>query len=623
MYNHHNDPPSHMETTCGSLLSELQKIWDEVGEPDVERDTMLLELEQECLEAYRRKVDQANRCRAQMRQAVADSEAELAYLCAALGERPVHIRKFEQSTASLKKELELITPQLDEMRKRKNERRRQFVEILDQIHNISKELCRSTEDNLFTMAIDESDLSLKQLEELQRQSVTLQKEKGDRLKQVLDHLNTLESLCLVLGTDFKHTVSEIHPTLDGSSSTKNISVDTIERLAAAICSLKEVKIQRMQRLQDLATTMVELWCLMDTPIQEQQKFQNVTQNIGASEDEISEPNILSLEFINFAEAEVLRLQQIKSSKIKEVLLKKKLDLEELCRTAHMVAKAHAQDYSVEAVECGALDPSYLLEQIELQISKVKEEAFSRTDILEKIEKWLAACEEECWLEEYNRDDNRYNAGRGTHLILKRAEKARALVNKIPAMVETLTAKARTWEKERGVEFSYDGVRLLSMLEQYSVLKQEKEQERQRQRDQKRLQGLLIAEQEALFGSKPSPTKSGKKVSRPSMGGSYNNRFSLGGAMLQIANAEKIGHSSSILKKSNRVKQQTFQNQSLSSGSHFKLYHFKVIFLIVDCFVGCKFVWACWKGGYSSTITRQFNHFVNDAGTSIICPYIIQ
>jgi hypothetical protein len=29
------------------------------------------------------------------------------------------------------------------------------------------------------------------------------------------------------------------------------------------------------------------------------------------------------------------------------------------------------------------------------------------------------------------DDNRYNAGRGAHLTLKRAEKARILVNKIP------------------------------------------------------------------------------------------------------------------------------------------------------------------------------------------------
>lgn len=49
-----------------------------------------------------------------------------------------------------------------------------------------------------------------------------------------------------------------------------------------------------------------------------------------------------------------------------------------------------------------MDPASVLEQIELQIAKVKEEAFSRKEILEKIDKWLAACDEECWLEEYNR-----------------------------------------------------------------------------------------------------------------------------------------------------------------------------------------------------------------------------
>lgn len=54
---------------------------------------MLLELERECLEVYRRKVDQANRCRAQLRQAIADAEAELAAICSAMGERPVHIRQ--------------------------------------------------------------------------------------------------------------------------------------------------------------------------------------------------------------------------------------------------------------------------------------------------------------------------------------------------------------------------------------------------------------------------------------------------------------------------------------------------------------------------------------------------
>ena len=51
---------------------------------------------------------------------------------------------------------------------------------------------------------------------------------------------------------------------------------------------------------------------------------------------------------------------------------------------------------------GVVDPAFILEQIELQVAKVKEEAFSRKEILEKVEKWLSACDEECWLEEYNR-----------------------------------------------------------------------------------------------------------------------------------------------------------------------------------------------------------------------------
>ena len=54
----------------------------------------------------------------------------------------------------------------------------------------------------------------------------------------------------------------------------------------------------MQQFHDLATSMLELWNLMDTPIEEQQMFQNVTCNIAASEHEIMEPNMLSVEFIN-------------------------------------------------------------------------------------------------------------------------------------------------------------------------------------------------------------------------------------------------------------------------------------------------------------------------------------
>ncbi|KAJ0538774.1 putative microtubule-associated protein, MAP65/Ase1/PRC1 [Helianthus annuus] len=523
------DPLMQVETTCGSLLHELQIIWDEVGESDVEKDKMLLELERECLEVYRRKVDLANRSRAQLRKAIAECEAELATVCSAMGERPVHIRQSDQNTKSLKAELRAILPELEEMRKRKSERKNQFIEVLEQIQKIQMEIYTTSAKTL----LDETDLSLRKLEELHVQLQALEKEKSDRIKKVLDHMNTLNSLCLVLGMDFNQTVHEINPGLAETEGTESLSNDAIGSLAAAIRKLHEVKIERMQRLQNLARSLLELWNLMDTPVEEQQMFQSVTCNIAATEQEITEPNLLSVEFINYVEAEVSRLEALKSSKMKELVFKKRLELEDICRKTHLLPEADSSmEIAMEAIETGAIDPASLLEQIELQIGKVKEEAYSRKEILDKVEKWISACEEECWLEEYNNDDNRYNAGRGAHLTLKRAEKARALVNKLPGMVEALAVKTITWENEKGIDFTYDGIRLLSMLEEYKILRQVKEEERKRQRDEKKLQGQLMAEQEAMFGSKPSPMKqqSGKKGSRMSYGGPSNRRLSLGGAM---------------------------------------------------------------------------------------------
>ncbi|XP_022922792.1 65-kDa microtubule-associated protein 3-like [Cucurbita moschata] len=535
-----NDPLLQVETTCGSLLYELQIIWDEVGECEAERDRMLLELERECLEVYRRKVDQANHSRAHLRQAIADSEAQLAAICSALGEPPVHIRQSDQKAVSLKDELEQILPQLDEMRKRKSERSSQFLEVLDEIRKISDEL-NGYEHSVSKILLDETDLSLKKLDELNRQLHALQQEKSDRMKLVYTHMRALDSLCLVLGMDSKQIAIEVHPTLGDFEAPTNITINTIEKLAAMIEKLREIKLQRMQKLQDLVHTLLDLWNLMDTPAEEQQMFQNITCNIAALEHEIIEPDALSVDVITYVEAEVSRLEELKSSRMKELVLKKRLELEEMCMKLHMLpAEDSAIEYVIDAIDCGTLDPACVLEQIENQILKVKEEAFDRNEILEKVDRWLAACEEECWLEEYNRDENRYNAGRGAHLTLKRAEKARALVNKLPGMVNALTSKTMSWEKERGIEFTYDGVRLLSMLEEYKILRQEKEQELRRQRDQKKLQGQLMAEQEALYGSKPSPSKpqSVKKGPRMSTGGAGagagagSRRFSLGGALLQ-------------------------------------------------------------------------------------------
>ncbi|KAK1438666.1 hypothetical protein QVD17_04475 [Tagetes erecta] len=148
-------------------------IWDEVGEFDVKRDRMLLELERECLEVYRRKVDLANRSQTQLRQATAECEVELATICSAIGERPMHIRQCDQNSSSLKAELRAIIPELEEMRKRNSEKRNQFVEVLEQIQRIQMEIYTIS----FKTVLDETELSIRKLEELHVHLQALEKEK--------------------------------------------------------------------------------------------------------------------------------------------------------------------------------------------------------------------------------------------------------------------------------------------------------------------------------------------------------------------------------------------------------------------------------------------------------------
>lgn len=75
----------------------------------------------------------------------------------------------------------------------------------------------------------------------------------------------------------------------------------------------------------------------------------------------------------------------------------------------------------------------------------------------------------------------------------------------------------------------------------------------------------MAEQEAFFGSKPSPTKSGIKNNRLSTIGSANSRFSVGGAALQNR-LDKAAASSRSVQMNNPVKRQTSHSGFVAKSS---------------------------------------------------------
>lgn len=60
-------------------------------------------------------------------------------------------------------------------------------------------------------------------------------------------------------------------------------------------------------------------------------------------------------YIIQVEAEVSRLEELKSSRMKELVLKKRLELEEMCMKLHMLpAEDSAIEYVIDAIDCGIL-----------------------------------------------------------------------------------------------------------------------------------------------------------------------------------------------------------------------------------------------------------------------------
>ncbi|TYJ01489.1 hypothetical protein E1A91_A13G157600v1 [Gossypium mustelinum] len=538
------------ETTCGTLLQKLQEIWDEVGESDEERDKMLLQIEQECLDVYKRKVEQAAKSRAELLVTLSDAKLELSTLVSALGDKSFLGVDTVKASGTIKEQLAAIAPALEQLWKQKEERVKEFSDVQSQIQKICGEITGSANEQAGAPAVDESDLSLKKLNEYQVKLQELQKEKSDRLHKVLEFVGTVHDLCAVLGMDFFSTITEVHPSLDDKTcvQSKSISNDTLLRLAETVSALHEDKKQRLHKLQELATKLTDLWNLMDTPEEERRLFDHVTCNISASVDEVTVPGALALDLIEQAEVEVERLDQLKSSRMKELAFKRQVELEEIFAHAHIEIDPEAAREKIMAlIDSGNVEPAELLADMDNQIAKAKEEALSRKEILDRVEKWMSACEEESWLDDYNRDDNRYNASRGAHLNLKRAEKARILVNKIPGMVDTLVAKTRAWEEDRGISFKYDGVPLLAMLDEYAMLRQEREEEKRRLRDQKKFGEQQNTEQEPIFGSRSTPARpaSTKKVVGPRTNGTPSRRLSLSASQNGSRSAAKEGKRDSM------------------------------------------------------------------------------
>ncbi|TVU19343.1 hypothetical protein EJB05_35487 [Eragrostis curvula] len=450
--------PPPRRVSCGSLLQELQELWGEIGQDEMERDRMILQLEEDCLNVYRKKVDQTRKQKADLLQALSVGEADIKKILSALGECDSFSRS-EKLGATLLEQLAKIEPVLKDLRQRRDERVAEFKAVQMQIVRLQAEMSGTIDHgDPAAPLVDEINLSLNRLGELKAQLSELQTEKNLRLEKIDTKIKCISDMCNMMSVDLKKALYDVHPSYADSGRSKSISISnsTLERLAGKVHALNHEKKQRLRKLQDLGSTLIELWNLMDTPIEEQRCFDHVTSLIKVSPNIVMPPGCLAHDLIDKVEIEVKRLNHLKASKMKELVFKKMTELEEIYKNVHMDIDSDSERQVLnDLIDSGTADLSELLTSMDDRIIKAREHALSRKDILEKVEKWTLASSEESWLDEYERDQNRYTAGRGAHKNLKRAEKARMLVSKIPSLLENLNAKIKAWEKEKGIPFMFD------------------------------------------------------------------------------------------------------------------------------------------------------------------------
>ncbi|KAK9109989.1 hypothetical protein Sjap_018049 [Stephania japonica] len=274
-----------------------------------------------------------------------------------------------------------IKQTLEELQRKRKERMKEFCDIQSQIIQVHEALRGSIVDEKL---VDDKDFTTKRLRELK-----LVLQGRQREKKISDNIKSIHEVSDVLSVDLSKTVDEviIHPSLCSSfanSQLNNISDVSSSRSGEAVDSLKQEKERRLRKLQDLGSTLIELWNTLDTPADERERFDPVTALISVTVEEVTARGSLASDIIKQANVEI---EKLKASKMEKLVMEKQKELEEINKSTHIhVDTQTARHILITSQEFGGAHISGLLSNMDDQILKAKELALSRKEILDKVEK---------------------------------------------------------------------------------------------------------------------------------------------------------------------------------------------------------------------------------------------
>lgn len=184
-----------------------------------------------------------------------------------------------EDKGNIKEKISNIQPVLENMKSKKQERMKEFLDTETQIAQICAEIAGNDQAlRSAKIQVNELDLTTKKLQELKLRLQDLQSEKVIdgyflqldskvwmvihfskiivlllqrlRLQKVIGYISAIHDLSVVMSVDFVAILGDIHPSLhdDLNAQPKNISNETLARLTSEVSSLKQMKKQRLQKV---------------------------------------------------------------------------------------------------------------------------------------------------------------------------------------------------------------------------------------------------------------------------------------------------------------------------------------------------------------------------------------
>eukprot|EP00339_Tiarina_fusa_P022061 CAMPEP_0117027810 /NCGR_PEP_ID=MMETSP0472-20121206/20284_1 /TAXON_ID=693140 ORGANISM="Tiarina fusus, Strain LIS" /NCGR_SAMPLE_ID=MMETSP0472 /ASSEMBLY_ACC=CAM_ASM_000603 /LENGTH=621 /DNA_ID=CAMNT_0004735139 /DNA_START=83 /DNA_END=1948 /DNA_ORIENTATION=+ len=447
-----------LNALASSTAQQLEEIWDLVGYTPQERASQLSELLLKFRDQCEQTIAEEEGVVETFRHTISDAKTELRNLGTSLkiAVDPKLLR--DNPTSTLTDELTTLEATLEDLRVEAAAARNDLVECKDYILESHRALGRECDQKWNDT---ETDLTAERRMAFHTKVDELKEEISTRTSAVVQLVRDCQHLMNDLGIDGQQSSSELDRKIAGSLvRSKDSSFIIASKLESETCTgiqgkaldaltnraseLSAEKGRRKKLLQNMGAEIAVLWEQLRVPEDEQKAFTVSVKGLG-------------MDTIQKGEAELLRLKNMKSRMLGELISEARETIVELWVETNATDAIKA-DFKAFDIEDEDLYNDELLDEHEDYISVLQSRLEKMKPLIRLIERREDILRQRMEYEELQKDSDRLKQ-RGAAMakqLMEEEKMARRIKKELPKLTSLLQEKLEEWKQDHGEDFQYNG-----------------------------------------------------------------------------------------------------------------------------------------------------------------------